>query len=194
MKILITGCAGFIGYSLSKYLLKKKINIYGIDNLNSAYDLKLKKNRLQNLKKNKNFTFYKLDICNKEKLNKNFLKNKYTHVINFAAIAGVRKSIKNPNLYFKNNINGFYNIIDISKNHNIDHFLYASSSSVYGNKIRYPVKELDKTDQPESFYASTKKINEVISYSYSSIYNLPCTGLRFFTVYGPWGRPDMALF
>ena len=194
MRILITGCAGFIGYSLSTYLLKKKIKVFGIDNLNSVYDLKLKKDRLKDLQKNRNFKFFKIDICNIGKLNQNFLINNYTHVINLAAVAGVRKSIKSPNNYLKNNVNGFFNIIETSKNFKIKHFIYASSSSVYGNSKKYPVKENNLTDQPESFYASTKKINEIISYSYSGIYNLPCTGLRFFTVYGPWGRPDMALF
>ncbi len=194
MKILVTGCAGFIGFSISELLLKKKFKIYGIDNLNSSYDKKLKLARLKELKKYKNFYFNKLDISNYNVLKNNFYKNKYTHIIHLAALAGVRNSIEYPEKYLKNNISAFYNIIDLSKSINVDHFIYASSSSVYGDKKNFPLVESFDTDKPQSFYAATKKSNEILSYTYSSIYKLKCTGLRFFTVYGPWGRPDMALF
>ena len=194
MRILITGCAGFIGYSISSLLLEKNYTVYGIDNMNSNYDTKLKLSRLKNLKKYKKFIFFKIDISNMVNLKNNFNKNKYTHIIHLAALAGVRNSINYPEKYLKSNIIGFYNIIEQSKNFNVKHFIYASSSSVYGNKSKFPLKENYETDTPESFYAATKKSNEILSYTYSSLYRLKCTGLRFFTVYGPWGRPDMALF
>jgi len=195
MKILVTGCAGFIGYHLCKKLLKiKNYKIFGLDNLNNYYDINLKKKRLENLNKNKKFKFYKVDINNKKKLNYIFLKNKFNVVINLAAQAGVRHSIKNPKVYFDNNLSGFFNLLDISSKTKIKHFIFASTSSVYGNSKIFPVKEEQVSDKPLSFYAATKKCNEVLAYSYSNIFNLPCTCLRFFTVYGPYGRPDMALF
>ena len=195
MKILITGCAGFIGFHLAKKLLSNnKFRVYGIDNLNTYYDVRLKQDRLKILKKYINFNFKKLDISNFAKLSKNFKENKYDYVINLAAQAGVRYSITNPDTYFENNISGFYNILEVSKNIKIKHLIFASTSSVYGDQSKWPLKENFNTDKPLSFYAATKKINEVMAYSYSNIYKLPCTGLRFFTVYGPYGRPDMALF
>ena len=195
MKILITGCAGFIGFHLAEKLLtNNKFRVYGIDNLNTYYDVKLKQDRLKILKKNINFNFKKLDISNFVKLSKNFKENKYDYVINLAAQAGVRYSITNPDTYFENNISGFYNILEVSKKIKIKHLIFASTSSVYGEQSKWPLKENFNTDKPLSFYAATKKINEVMAYSYSNIYKLPCTGLRFFTVYGPYGRPDMALF
>ena len=196
MKILITGCAGFIGFHLSKYLLtKKKLIIYGIDNLNNYYDLELKKNRLSLLKKNKNkFHFYKIDIRDKKKLLSIFSKNKFDVVINLAAQAGVRYSIDDPNSYLENNIIGFFNILDCIRKKKVRHLLFASTSSVYGNNMNFPLKESSNTDHPLSFYAATKKSNEVMAYSFSNIYKIPCTCLRFFTVYGPYGRPDMSLF
>ena len=195
MNILITGCAGFIGYHLTERLLKnKKFNVIGIDNLNDYYDVNLKKYRLTLLKKNKKFLFRKIDISNYSKLHNLFIDNKFKYVVNLAAQAGVRYSIKNPNEYFKNNIQGFYNIILLSKEFKIKHFVFASTSSVYGNQNKYPIKEDMNTDLPLSFYAATKKSNEVIAHSFSNIYKLPVTGLRFFTVYGPLGRPDMALY
>jgi len=194
MKILITGCAGFIGYHLYKTLSKKKkFDLYGIDNLNNNYDLKLKKERLKQLSKLPKFNFYKIDISNQKKTINNFNKNKYDVVINLAAQAGVRDSINKPNQYFKNNIQGFYNILIASKESKVKHLMYASSSSVYGDGTT-PSKESNKTDSPLSFYAASKKTNEILAYTFSSLYNLPTTGLRFFTVYGPYGRPDMALF
>ena len=194
MKILITGCAGFIGYHLFKALSHNKKNkIFGIDNLNKTYDSKIKIDRLNNLKKIKNSFFFKIDISNQKLLLNNFKKYKYDVVINLAAQAGVRDSVYKPNQYFKNNILGFYNILTASKEIKVKHLIYASSSSVYGNG-KTPSKEIDNTDKPLSFYAASKKTNEILAYAFSNIYKLPTTGLRFFTVYGPFGRPDMALF
>tara|TARA_Y100001970_G_scaffold294294_1_gene449969 strand:+ start:41031 stop:41996 length:966 start_codon:yes stop_codon:yes gene_type:complete len=194
MKVLITGCAGFIGYHLSIFLLKKKINVFGIDNLNEYYDVKLKKNRLKNINNYKNFTFHKLDLLNIKKLNNIIKKNKIKIVVHLAAQAGVRYSIENPESYLKNNLEGFFNILEVSKQNNIKHLVFASTSSVYGENNNFPLKENDNTNKPISFYAATKKSNEVMAHSYSYIFKLPCTALRFFTVYGPYGRPDMALF
>ena len=195
MNILVTGCAGFIGFHTSLKLIESQNNkIFGIDNLNAYYDINLKKDRLKKLKKNKNFFFKKLDICKKKSLDNLFKQHKFKIVINLAAQAGVRYSILDPDTYFKNNILGFYNILDISRIYKVNHFIFASSSSVYGNIKKFPIKEEYNTDFPQSFYAASKKSNEVIAFSYSSIYNMPITGLRFFTVYGPYGRPDMSLF
>ena len=195
MKILVTGCAGFIGFHLAKKLLSnKKYLVFGIDNINNYYDTELKKKRLSLLKKFKNFKFFKLDICNEEKIFLNFKKNKYQYVLHFAAQAGVRMSFNEPDKYFKTNVEGFFNIIDSSRRINVKHFLFASTSSVYGNSKVFPVKENFNTENHESFYASTKKTNELIAQNYSSIFNLKSTCLRIFTVYGPYGRPDMALF
>ena len=175
------------------FYLKKNI-IYGIDNLNNYYDIKLKKERLNILKKYKKFTFFKTDINNKKNIEKILSEHKIKYVIHLAAQAGVRYSILKPDIYFKNNITGFFNILDACKNTKIKHLIYASTSSVYGNDTNQPSKENNYTDSPLSFYAATKKSNEVIAYAYSNIYNLPTTGIRFFTVYGSYGRPDMALF
>ena len=195
MKILVTGSAGFIGYHLSLFLLKNTNNfIYGIDCLDNYYDVKLKKDRLKILKNYKRFVFYKLNIKNKKYLENNFKKNKYNCVINLAAQAGVRYSIQNPSKYFESNLLGFFNILEVSRKNSIKHLIYASTSSVYGYSNKFPSSETDNTDKPLSFYAATKKSNEILAYSYSNIYKLPCTGLRFFTVYGPFGRPDMSLF
>tara|TARA_Y100000590_G_scaffold445628_1_gene578043 strand:- start:2017 stop:2988 length:972 start_codon:yes stop_codon:yes gene_type:complete len=195
MKILITGCAGFIGFHLSLYLLENTKNkIFGIDNLNNYYDVNLKKERLKILKNNLNFKFSKIDLKNKKSIFKDFKKNKYDIVVNLAAQAGVRFSIKNPQTYFDSNLVGFFNLIEASNFIKIKHFVFASTSSVYGDSKKFPLKETLSTDKPLSFYAATKKCNEVIAYSYSNIFKLKCTGLRFFTVYGPYGRPDMALF
>ena len=190
-KILITGCSGFIGYHLTKKLLDN-YNIIGVDNLNDYYDINLKESRLNNLK-HKNFKFIKCDISDKEELNKIFNEYKIDKVINLAAQAGVRYSIENPDAYINSNIIGFYNILENVRKHKINHLIYASSSSVYGNN-ELPFKEDSKTDNPISLYAATKKINEIMAQTYSNLYNINCTGLRFFTVYGPFGRPDMAYF
>ena len=194
MKILVTGAAGFIGFHLSLSLLKKKNTVYGIDNLNKFYDLKLKNDRIKILKKFKNFKFNKIDIKFQNKLESFFKKNKINIVIHLAAQAGVRFSLKNPDTYISNNIVGFHNIIKISNKYNIEHFIYASSSSVYGNSKKFPLNENDNTNNPVSLYAATKKSNEVIAQAYSNLYQMRCTGLRFFTVYGPFGRPDMAIY
>lgn len=193
--ILVTGSAGFIGFHLVlKILNEKKYNVVGIDNLNNYYDVKLKKDRLKILNKNKLHKFYKLDLKNRDKIEKLFKKYKFTHVINLAAQAGVLHSVKHPESYFDANIRGFFNLIELSKKFKVKHFIFASTSSVYGPAKKFPLKEDDNTDKPLSFYAASKKCNEVIAHSYSNMYSLPCTALRFFTVYGTMGRPDMALF
>ncbi len=195
MKILITGCAGFIGFHLSKKLCKiKKFRVFGIDNLNNYYDLKLKKDRLKILMKSKYFNFSKIDISNDKEISKNFTKNKYDIVVHLAAQAGVRYSITNPEAYLKSNLIGFYNVINNARNIKVKHFIFASSSSVYGNQNQMPLKESFKCNEPLSFYAATKISNENLAFSYSNIFDLKCTGLRLFTVYGPYGRPDMALY
>ena len=194
MNILVTGCAGFIGFHLTFNLLKnKKYKIVGIDNLNNYYDHRLKIDRLTILKKKK-LIFYKINLTNKSQLEKLFKKFKFSIIINLAAQAGVRNSITNPKSYFKSNLEGFFNIIEFSRKYNIKHLLSASSSSVYGDTNSFPLNENMKTEKPLSFYAATKKSNEIMAYSYSNIYKMPITMMRFFTVYGEYGRPDMALF
>lgn len=192
--ILVTGCAGFIGFHVSNFLTTKGYNVIGIDNINTYYDIKLKKDRLNILKKKKNFNFYKVDISNNLRLKKIFAKNKFEYVIHLAAQAGVRFSIYNPKVYFKSNMAGFFNLINLSLEKKIKHFIFASSSSVYGDQAKFPLKENFNTDNPKSFYAATKKSNEIMAYSYSSIYGMKNTALRFFTLYGSYGRPDMAIF
>lgn len=195
MKILVSGAAGFIGFHLCRKLLEDSNNkIYGFDNLNSYYDKDLKLARLKILKKSKNFFFKKIDLCNRKKLKIFFELSRPNYVIHLAAQAGVRFSISNPEQYITANINGFFNIIDLSKDFMVKHFMYASSSSVYGLSNNSPFHVDDYACHPTSIYAATKKSNELIAHSYSHIYNLPTTGLRFFSVYGPWGRPDMAYF
>jgi UDP-glucuronate 4-epimerase len=194
MKILVTGSAGFIGFHLAKKLLELKHFVYSIDNINNYYDLKLKKSRLSILKKFDNFNFYKIDLINKNKINKIIKKYDIKIIIHLAAQAGVRYSVDFPEPYFQSNILGFYNILEISKENNIKHLIFASSSSVYGDGKNFPLKESSSTDKPLSFYAATKKSNELMAHAYSNIYKLPTTALRFFTVYGTLGRPDMAIF
>jgi UDP-glucuronate 4-epimerase len=192
--ILVTGCCGFIGFHTCLKLLKNKNNkIIGIDNLNNYYDTKLKKDRLKILKKKK-IKFYKVDIKNILPLKKIFIKYSPHYVINLAAQAGVRMSLKNPKMYLDTNVAGFFNILELSAKFKIKHLLYASSSSVYGLNNSYPFREINNTDHPISFYAATKKCNEILAHYYSYKESLPTTGLRFFTVYGPYGRPDMSLF
>lgn len=193
MKILVTGCAGFIGFHLSSKLAKKH-EVFGIDNLNEYYDKNLKISRLKLLKKLKNFHFNNIDIRNKKKLNNFYKKNDFKYIVHLAAQAGVRYSITHPDSYIDNNINGFLNILECCKSNNIKHLIYASSSSVYGGNKILPFSENHRTDNPISLYAATKKANELMANSYGSLFKIPSTGLRFFTVYGPWGRPDMALF
>ncbi len=194
MKILVSGCAGFIGFHICTQLLKKNNKIIGVDSLNQYYSKKLKNDRLEELKKFKNFIFYKIDIKSYNNLENIFKKNKIEYIINLAAQAGVRYSIENPSSYFNNNIKGFFNILELSKKYKIKHLLFASTSSVYGDYKIFPLKEDFNTDKSLSFYASTKKTNEVMAYTYSNLFKVPTTSLRFFTIYGPWGRPDMALF
>ena len=193
MKILITGCAGFIGMHLSKKLLEQN-EIIGIDNINSYYDTQLKKNRLKLLKKNKKFSFFKVDITDFKKLSIIFKKTKPSIVIHLASEVGVRNSSKRPRSYLNTNIMGFFNILESCKNKKINKIFYASSSSVYGNNTKMPLSTNDNVDHPISLYAATKKSNELMAHTYSHLFGIPTTGLRFFTVYGPWGRPDMALF
>ena len=194
MKILITGSSGFIGFHLSKQLLEKGHKIHGIDNMNKYYDVKLKNARLRILRKYKNFSFTKIDIENDKKLKTIFNKFKPKISIHLAAQAGVRYSIDKPRVYLKSNITGTYNIIEASHQNKVKHLIIASSSSVYGANRKIPFKEIDKTETQLSIYAATKKANESMAHSYSNIWKIPITMLRFFTVYGPWGRPDMALF
>ena len=194
MKILITGSSGFIGFHLSKKLLDKGHKVYGYDSMNNYYDVSLKKARYNILKKYKNFSFTKNKLENKNSLEKVFKKFKPNIVIHLAAQAGVRYSIQKPRVYLDSNITGTYNIIEVSKKLNVKHLIMASSSSVYGANKKIPFKETDKTETQLSIYAATKKSNESMAHSYSNIWKLPITMLRFFTVYGPWGRPDMALF
>ena len=197
MKVLITGASGFIGFHLCRKLIQKECQVIGIDNFNSYYDPKLKEERYKKLKeisKFNNFIIYKIDIENFESLNNLFKDFKPEFVVNLAAQAGVRYSITNPSAYINTNLIGFSNVIECSRKHNVKHLVYASSSSVYGGNTNMPFLEKKSVDHPVSLYAATKKSNELIAHSYSHLYNLPSTGLRFFTVYGPWGRPDMALF
>ena len=194
MRIFITGSSGFIGFHLSKKLLDKGHNIHGFDSMNNYYDIKLKKNRYQILKKYKNFSFTKSKLENRKTLSNVILKFKPKVIIHLAAQAGVRYSIEKPRVYLDSNITGTYNIIELAKKVNVKHLLIASSSSVYGANKKLPFKEIDKTETQLSIYAATKKSTESIAHSYSNIWKIPITMLRFFTVYGPWGRPDMALF
>ena len=194
MKIFVTGSSGFIGFHLSKKLLEKGHNVHGFDSMNKYYDVKLKRARLKLLKKYKKFSFTKNKIENKKILTHSILKFKPIVIIHLAAQAGVRYSIENPNAYMDSNILGTFNIIEVAKKINIKHLLIASSSSVYGANKKLPFTEIDKTDTQLSIYAATKKSTESIAHSYSNIWKIPITMLRFFTVYGPWGRPDMALF
>lgn len=193
--ILITGCLGFIGFHLTTKLIKNgRYSIHGIDNINNYYDVSLKKARLKILKKDKKFMFKKIDILNKNSLSNLIKTKKIKIIINLAAQAGVRNSITNPKAYLDNNITGFFNILEVSKEQKIEHLIFASTSSVYGNNKNFPLNENDNSDYPLSFYAATKKTNEVMAHSYSNIFKLAITGLRFFTVYGPYGRPDMSLY
>ena len=194
MKILITGAAGFIGYHLCKSLLEESCQILGIDNLNEYYDKNIKINRLEILKSYKNFKFEKVDISKREEITTPFNNFKPDKVINLAAQAGVRYSLKNPYAYIDSNIVGFINIIELCCQNDVSGFIYASSSSVYGSNKKLPFSENDNTNNPISLYAASKKSNELIAHSYSYSYGLHTTGLRFFTVYGPWGRPDMAYY
>lgn len=194
MQILVTGVAGFIGSNLARELLKKGETVVGIDSLNDYYDVNLKLFRLEDLNKYSNFTFIKCDIADKQALIQIFDEYKFDVVVNLAAQAGVRYSITNPDAYIQSNLIGFYNILEACRNYPVKHLVYASSSSVYGSNKKVPYSTEDKVDNPVSLYAATKKSNELLAHAYAKLYNIPCTGLRFFTVYGPAGRPDMAYF
>lgn len=193
MEILVTGCAGFIGSHLTKRLLQEGHNVVGVDILNEYYDVSLKKDRLKQLV-HPQFQFLQNDVSNEQQMKQLFETHSFDRVIHLAAQAGVRYSIDHPESYIQANILGYFTLLECCRHHNIAHFLYASSSSVYGGNKHYPFSEEDHVDHPMSLYAATKKSNELFAHSYSSLYKLPTTGLRFFTVYGPWGRPDMALF
>lgn len=192
--ILVTGAAGFVGYYLSERLLQEGHNVVGIDNLNDYYDVKLKHERLNKIKEHPAFTFVEMDLADKEAIHELFAANKFDIVVNLAAQAGVRYSIENPDAYIQSNIVGFHNILEACRHNPVEHLLYASSSSVYGSNKKVPFEETDFVDNPVSLYAATKKSNELMAHTYSHLYNIPATGLRFFTVYGPMGRPDMAYF
>ena len=194
MKILVTGAAGFIGSTLALRLLERGDTVCGIDNMNDYYDVRLKEARLQRIKDHHHFEFQKLDIIDREAMAELFQKQKFDAVMHLAAQAGVRYSITNPQTYIDANLVGFGNIIEGCRHGGVKHLVFASSSSVYGANTRLPFSEHDNVDHPVSLYAATKKANELMAHCYSHLYDLSCTGLRFFTVYGPWGRPDMALF
>jgi UDP-glucuronate 4-epimerase len=210
MKILVTGAAGFIGYHLCKKLVNENHDVYGIDNLNSYYDVRLKLDRLVQLtvdttsddflrqrevkSEQTSFRFWQIDLVDAQSINTLFQKENFEVVINLAAQAGVRYSIDNPRVYVQSNVVGFLNILEACRDSSVQHLIYASSSSVYGNQLKVPFSEEDSVDYPVSLYAATKKSNELMAHVYSHLYGLKTTGLRFFTVYGPWGRPDMAPF
>lgn len=194
MKILVTGAAGFIGFHLTIHLLKRGDEVVGLDNLNDYYDVKLKKDRLQIVQNHQNFTFIQADLSDRTALDQLFSEHHFDRVVNLAAQAGVRYSIENPRAYIDANIVGFMNILEACRHNKVEHLVYASSSSVYGSNTQMPFSVHHNVDHPVSLYAATKKANELMAHTYSHLYGLPTTGLRFFTVYGPWGRPDMALF
>jgi UDP-glucuronate 4-epimerase len=193
MKILITGAAGFIGMHVARRLLEQGADVVGIDNLSDYYDVSLKEDRLKQLTPFSNFDFVKLDLADRAGTSDLFREERFQRVVNLAAQPGVRYSLKNPHAYISSNIVGFLNVLEGCRNNGVQHLVYASSSSVYGANTKYPFSVRDSVDHPVSLYAASKKANELMAHTYSHIYGLPTTGLRFFTVYGPWGRPDMAM-
>jgi UDP-glucuronate 4-epimerase len=193
-KILVTGAAGFIGYHLCRRLIERGDRVTGIDNLNDYYDVKLKIDRLRQIAREKNFTPARLDMADREAMKELFEKGAFDIVVNLAAQAGVRYSLKNPHAYVDSNLQGFLNVLEGCRHGGVKHLVFASSSSVYGANTTMPFSVHHNVDHPVSLYAATKKANELMAHTYASLYGLPCTGLRFFTVYGPWGRPDMAYF
>jgi len=194
MHILVTGAAGFIGYTLTLRLLARGDRVFGLDNLNAYYDVGLKEARLARLRAFPSFEFEQIDIADRARMSRLFAEHRFDAVMHLAAQAGVRYSIENPGAYIDANLVGFANVIEGARRSNVGHFVFASSSSVYGANAKLPFAEDDNIDHPVSLYAATKKANELMAHSYAHLYRLPCTGLRFFTVYGPWGRPDMAYF
>ena len=192
--ILVTGAAGFIGFHVARRLLAEGRNVVGLDNLNSYYDPALKEARLGILRREQNFAFEQIDLADRAAMQRLFAKHRFAKVVHLAAQAGVRYSIDQPHAYVDANLEGFVNVLEGCRHHGCGHLVYASSSSVYGANTKLPFSVDDKVDHPISLYAATKKANELIAYSYSHLYRLPVTGLRFFTIYGPWGRPDMAVF
>ncbi len=194
MKIFITGVAGFIGYHVAQRLLATGQSIIGMDNLNDYYDVKLKADRLLRLQAHAQFTFYEMDLSHDDALADMFRRHEITHVIHLAAQAGVRYSLENPRAYIDSNVLGFMNILEVCRHQHVEHLIYASSSSVYGANVKLPFSVHDAVDHPVSLYAATKKSNELMAHTYSHLFQIPTTGLRFFTVYGPWGRPDMAYY
>lgn len=193
-KVLVTGAAGFIGSHLVRVLLENQYNVIGLDNLNDYYDVTLKESRLKMFINEEKFSFVKANLENKEEMEEVFSKYKPNIIINLAAQAGVRYSLENPHAYIQSNILGFTNVLEGARHYKVEQLIYASSSSVYGANTKLPFSVHDNIDHPMSLYAATKKANELMAHTYSQLYNIPTTGLRFFTVYGPWGRPDMALF
>lgn len=194
MKVLVTGVAGFIGYHFAQRLLVENIQVYGIDNLNAYYDVNLKKDRLAQLSLQPGFTFQFLDLNDRDRISELFTEHQFDYVVNLAAQAGVRYSLENPFAYVDSNMSGFVNLLEGCRQSQVKHLVFASSSSVYGTNTKVPFSVTDNVDHPISLYAASKKANELFAHVYSHLYNLPTTGLRFFTVYGPWGRPDMAYF
>lgn len=192
--VLVTGTAGFIGFHLSNRLLEDGCHVAGIDNLNDYYDVRLKEDRLEKLKSFSNFSFFRTDISDRESLEKIFENTRFDAVVNLAAQAGVRYSLENPHAYVNSNLVGFVNLLECCRHNSVKHLVFASSSSVYGANTNMPFSVHDNVDHPVSLYAASKKANELMAHTYSHLYGMSCTGLRFFTVYGPWGRPDMALF
>lgn len=191
--ILVTGAAGFIGFHLCAKLLERGDPVVGFDNFTDYYDVQLKRDRINQIAGHKNFTFFEMDLCDREALQELFHKQPIKRICHLAAQVGVRYSLRDPYVYQKSNLEGFLNIIECAREHQVENFVYASSSSIYGNTEKIPFAETDRADTPISFYGTTKRSNELTAYTYSHLYGLPCIGLRFFTVYGPWMRPDMAL-
>lgn len=194
MKVLVTGAAGFIGMHVSKALLQRGDQVVGIDNLNDYYSPALKQARLEQLYPQQHFSFERIDVADSTAINELFAKQAFDAVVHLAAQAGVRYSLKNPHAYTQSNLVGFTNMLEACRSHPVKHLVYASSSSVYGGNTKVPFSEDDNVDHPVSYYAATKKANELMAHSYAHLYRIPATGLRFFTVYGPWGRPDMAMW